>query len=185
MLREKREPAYFIEGERISLREVRLSDVNDRYYRWMNDHEVTSYLESRFYPNSMEGILEFVKDKLGDTANVFLAIILKDGDRHIGNIKLGPINWLHRRADIGLLIGEKDLWGQGYATEAIKLVCDYAFKKINLHKVTAGCYDENVGSTRAFEKAGFRREGLLQGHFFGNGRYVDEILLGLVNPYGG
>src|SRR5262249_39270580 len=119
--------------------------------------------------------------KLGDRDNVFLAIILKEGDRHIGNIKLGPIQWIHRFADIGLLIGEKDCWGRGYATEAIRLVTDYAFCELNLHKLAAGCYDLNQGSIKAFQKVGFIVEGVRKQRFYYRKSYIDEILLGLVN----
>ena len=159
---------YFIEGERIYLREVRPTDVNENYYRWMNDPEVTQHLESRFYPNSMESLGDYVAGKLRDRDNVFLAIVLKEGDRHIGNIKLGPINWIHRLADVGILIGEKDYWGKGYATEAIGLVVDYAFGTLNLHKLIAGCYDLNQGSVRAFQKAGFVVESLRKQHYYCN-----------------
>src|SRR5262249_1908718 len=93
---------HFLAGPRLYLGEVRHSDVNETYYRWMNDPEVTRYLESRFYPHSLEGLRAYVTSKLGDRDNIFLAIVLKDGDRHIGNIKLGPIHWMHRYADIGL-----------------------------------------------------------------------------------
>lgn len=172
---------YFIEGNRIYLREVRPSDVNERYYCWMNDPEVTRYLESRFYPNSMERLQEYVADKLGDQENVFLAIVLREDDRHIGNIKLGPINWIHRFADVGILIGEKDCWGKGYATEAIKLVIDYAFSKLNLHKLTAGCYANNLGPIKAFKKAGFVEEGIRKKQCFCDGEWVDGILLGILN----
>lgn len=175
---------HFIEGERVYLREVRPSDVNENYYRWMNDPEVTQYLESRFYPNSMEGLREYVASKLGDRDNVFLAIVLKEGDRHIGNIKLGPINWIHRVADVGILIGEKDCWSKGYATEALRLVVDYAFRKLNLHKVTAGCYANNQGSRKAFEKAGFQVYGVRKEQCFWNGQYVDGVLLGIVREGG-
>lgn len=176
------ESSRFLEGKRIYLREVRPSDVNEHYYRWMNDPEVTLFLESRFAPNSMEKIQEFVAGKLGDQDNVFLAIVLKEEDRHIGNIKLGPIQWIHRLAEIGLLIGEKDCWGKGFATEAIQLVSDYAFNVLNLHKVTAGCYGPNEGSARAFQKAGFVVEGIRKKQFYSNGSYVDDILLGLIRP---
>lgn len=173
---------YFLEGKRIYLREVRPLDVNERYYRWMNDPEVTRFLESRFYPNSMDQLHDYVVGKLGDRDNIFLAIVLKEGDRHIGNIKLGPIQGIHRIADIGLLIGEKDCWGKGYATEAIQLVADYAFNVLNLHKLNAGCYGTNEGSARAFQKAGFVREGVRKEQFYSGGSYVDDILLGLVKP---
>lgn len=172
---------HFLTGPRLYLREVRPSDVNETYYRWMNDPEVTRYLESRFYPNALEGLREYVTSKLSDRDNVFLAMVLHDGDRHIGNIKLGPIHWIHRYADIGLLIGEKDCWGKGYATEAIRLVVDYAFHALNLHKLTAGCYALNQGSVKAFERIGFVVEGVRRQRFYYGGAYIDEILLGLVN----
>jgi len=171
---------YFIEGDHIYLREVRPSDVNEDYYYWMNDPEVTQYLESRFYPNSLEGLRDYVASKLGDRNNVFLAIVLKEGDRHIGNIKLGPINWIHRFADLGIMIGDKSNWRKGYATEAIRSLVGYAFRKLNLHKVTAGCYANNQGSLRAFEKAGFEMEGVRKEQFSWNGQYVDSVLLGIV-----
>lgn len=170
----------FLEGERIYLREVRPEDANENYYRWMNDPEIIGALESRFYPNSLEGIKNYVNAQLGNTESVLFAIVLKEDDRHIGNIKLGPINWIHRLADIGLMIGEKDCWGKGFATDAIELVTGYAFKTLNLHKVTASCYGSNVGSEKAFLKVGFEKEGVRKSHSFSNGIYEDLILLGKV-----
>jgi ribosomal-protein-alanine N-acetyltransferase len=173
---------HFLEGERIYLREVRPSDVNEDYYRWMNDPDITRYLESRFRPNSLEGLREYVVAKLKDPESVFLAIVLKDGDRHIGNIKLGPINWIHRYADIGIIIGEKSCWGCGYATEAIALMADYGFNTLDLHKLTAGCYDLNQSSAKAFLKAGFVQEGVRRSHFYCDGKYVDDIMLAKIRP---
>ena len=122
----------------------------------------------------------FVRARAGDRNNVFLAIVAREGDRHIGNIKLGPIDWLHRTGDIGILIGERDCWGKGYAAEAIALLAEYAFGTLNLHKLTASCYEPNQGSTRAFTKAGFEIEGVRKQQFFCEGRYVDLVLLGRV-----
>ena len=171
----------FLVGECIYLREVRPSDVNENYYRWMNDPEVTQYLESRFAPNSMETLQEYVRNFMGNKDNIFLAIVLKENHKHLGNIKMGPIDWFHRLADIGVMLGEKDSWGKGYAAEAISLLSEHAFKNLNLHKLTAGCYKPNEGSLRAFEKAGFETEGVRKKHCFFNGKYVDAILLGLLN----
>lgn len=162
------------------LRDVRVDDVNATYRRWMNSPDIVQFLESRFHQHSIESLREYVSARIMDRDNVFLAIVLKDGDRHIGNIKLGPINWIHRFADIGILIGEKDCWGKGYAAEAIKLLSGYAFDVLNLHKLTAGCYDLNQGSLKAFQKVGFEIEGVRRQQFYSGDRYVDHILLGLV-----
>jgi [ribosomal protein S5]-alanine N-acetyltransferase len=170
----------FLSGERIYLREVRQSDVDDNYYRWLNDPEVTQYLEIRYVPHSLENIRAYVTAMDGKTEEIFLAICLRESDRHIGNIKLGPINTIHGAADISLLIGEKDCWGQGYATEAIRLCCQFAFGVRNLRKVNAGVYASNLGSKRAFEKAGFREEGRLRGQSVVHGRPEDHVLLGML-----
>lgn len=171
-----------MQGKQIYLRKVIPDDVNEAYCRWMNDHATNRFLESRFYPHSIETLREYIVNKQSDNLNAFFAIVLNDGGRHIGNIKLGPVDSHHRLADIGILIGEKDCWGKGYALEAINLIVDYAFYTLNLHKVTAGCYAPNKGAIRAFEKAGFVHEGVRKSHCLFEGEYVDDILLGLVNP---
>lgn len=172
---------HFIEGDRLYLREVRSEDVNGDYYQWMNDPEITRYTESRFYPYSLEQLRAYVASLDGKREAVFLAIIEKSSQRHVGNIKLGNIDWIHRRADIGVIVGAKDCWGRGYASEAIALISDYAFKKLNLHKVWAGCYANNLGSIKAFKKAGFIEEGVQKSHYYGAGGYVDLVLLGKFN----
>lgn len=169
----------FIEGEHIYLREIRLSDANKTYCKWMNDPDITRYLESRFEKWSIKKLEDYVAKIQDDPNYVFLSIILKDGKKHIGNIKIGPINWIHKFADVGLIIGEKSFWGRGLATEVLKLIIDYAFNTLNLHKLTAGAYANNVGSIRAFEKAGFLIEGIKKKHYLYNGYYADSLLLGI------
>lgn len=168
-----------MKGKLIYLREVRTSDVNERYQAWLADPEVNQYLETRFQAQSLESIRAFVQAHQSKADEPFWAICLAETDEHIGNIKLGPINWIHRYADISLFIGERKCWGKGCASEAIGLVCDFAFSALNLNRVKAGAYAPNTGSIRAFERNGFEREGLQREQFFSNGRYVDGVLLGL------
>ncbi len=170
----------FIEGRQIYLREVRMSDANENYYKWLNNPEINLYLESRYVPQSLESISNYVKNRDGKQDEVFFAICWRNNSKHIGNIKLGPVNWIHRRADIGLLIGEKDYWKKGVATEAIQLVADYAKRVLNLHKITASCHSTNVGSIKSFQKVGFETEGKRKKHSFVNGEYIDTVFLGLL-----
>jgi RimJ/RimL family protein N-acetyltransferase len=168
-----------VTGTRLYLREIRLSDVNERYYRWMNDPEIIQYLESRFQPHSMESLADFVRRLDSKSDEPFFAVCTIDGDEHVGNIKLGPINWHHRRAEVGLIIGEKKYWGKGFATEAIDLVTQYAFENLGLNKLRAGCYEVNEGSARAFEKCGWQREGLLKHDVLIKGRPANSIMIGI------
>ena len=171
-----------IEGERIYLRRLRQSDVSETYLAWMNSAEINQYLESRFGEHTMESLAEFVAAMAGDPRNLFTGIFLKDGDRHIGNIKLGPINTQHSHAEIGLLIGDRACWGKGYASEAIDALTRFAFEEVNLHKIVAGAYEDNGGSTKAFLKVGYALEGTFKSHWWSNGRFQDGSMLGIVNP---
>lgn len=169
-----------VRSARLYLRPMRESDATETYCRWLNDPEVNKYLESRFSTATVDSVRDFIRQKTIETGEPLFAIVLHHGDRHIGNIKLGPINRIHRFAEIGLLIGEKDCWGQGYATEAIDAMTSYAFDTLGLHRVNAGCYADNEGSARAFEQAGFAREGVRRSCCLSGDRYVDVILLGRV-----
>ena len=153
-------PVPEIEGDRVYLREIRVTDVHGSYQRWMRDPTVTRYLEMRFHPSGGDALLEYVDSMRASSANVLLAIVEKSDDQHIGNIKVGPINPFHRTADVGLLIGERSYRGRGFGTEAIKLVIDYAWSTLDLHKLNASCYETNLASARAFERNGFVREGI-------------------------
>lgn len=181
---DKKRISPYLEGERIYLREVCLADVNDDYYRWMNDANVTKYTESRFSSNDMDSLRENVQQKLKDCNSFFLAVVLKDTEQHIGNIKLGPIDWDHRLADVGILIGNRNSWGKGHATEAIGLVVKFAFRELKLHKLTAGYYAANKGSEKAFFKNGFVVEGVRSRHRLCEGNYMDTVILGLLNEGG-
>jgi [ribosomal protein S5]-alanine N-acetyltransferase len=177
-LHEKR--IILIKGKRIYLREIKLSDANKNYRDWINDPEVNQYLESRFEKWSIKKLKSYVSAIKKNPSYVFLAIIVKNRNKHIGNIKIGLVNKIHKFADVGIIIGEKSFWGKGFAAEAIKLVVDYAFNKLGLHKLTAGAYSNNIRSIKAFEKAGFSVEGVRKKHYLCKGDYVDGVLLGIV-----
>lgn len=170
----------FLQSEQVYLTEIDVTHVEGNYITWLDDPEITQYLETRFFPTSVEEAKEYLKSTLNNDDVLLLAIMYKGNDEHIGNVKLGPINWIHRRAEIGILIGEKEYWGRGIATECIQEITEYAFETLNLHKLTAGCYENNVGSIKAFKKAGFNEEGRRIQHAHCNGEYTDVIKLGLV-----
>jgi RimJ/RimL family protein N-acetyltransferase len=148
----------------------------------MNDPEVMRYLESRFRPQTDEAIRAYVAQCAADPTTLLLAIVVREGDRHVGNVKLGPIDPHHGTADIGILLGARETWGRGFASEALELLAAHAFQDLRVRKLTAGAYGPNIGSVRAFERAGFTVEGVRKAQFLSEDRAVDHVMMGLMNP---
>jgi len=173
-------PNESIIGQKVTLRPLTLNDVTDRYVSWLNDTEVNAYLETGKEAVSLEDVREFVQKNAGSSSSHMFAIILKSDDRHVGNIRLGGINWIHRYANLGILIGEKSCWGKGYGTEACQLLLRYAFGRLNLNKVTLGVYANHTGAIKAYERVGFKIEGCLEKMFVYEGEYVDKTIMGIL-----
>lgn len=152
--------------------------VTSSYVSWLNDPQVSRYLESRFSSHTLESTAEFVRTCLESDKNLFLGIRYRTlGGRHVGNIKLGPIDRHHGLGEVGILIGERDAWGRGIATQAISMLCAIARDQLNLRKITAGCYGGNLGSEKAFLKAGFEIEGRRREHFMLEEKPEDLVLM--------
>jgi len=169
-------------GNRIYLRNLSLNDVGDKYLTWINDEEVNRLTAIREKIISLVDLKQYVLDQINNPDVLFKAIILLDNDNHIGNIKLGPINWQKKTAEIGLIIGEKNQWGKGYGTEAIKLLCNLAFEKLKLNTLTAGYFLGNEASMKVFTKNNFHVTHTTK-EIYQNIKYpVDVIWLSLQNP---
>ena len=105
----------------------------------------------------------------------------KADDRHLGNLRIGAIDRHHQTATVALVIGEKAAWGRGYGTEAIRLATRYAIDALGLRKLNARCYATNVGSIRAFERAGWVHEGRQASQFISEGAVIDGVWLGFAS----
>jgi len=169
-------------GSPIETRRLVLATLADEhaygpYLLWMNDPEVTQFLESRDGTFEGDDLRSFIQTCNRDPNVLLLGIFTKEERRHVGNIKLGPVVVRHRRGDLGLVIGDKTKWRQGIASEAIAGVTAHAFEMLDIHKTTAGCHASNEGSRRAFLKAGWHEEARRPMHCRYRDRWDDIILL--------
>ncbi len=169
-----------LEGKNIYLRQIELSDCQDYYVDWLNDKEVNKYLESRWQEHNLDNLKEFVTTIRNSAHSYMFAIIYKN--KHIGNIKIGPIHSIYKYADIGYFIGDKSAWGKGLVSEAISLVGDFAFNHIGLNKIKAGACEYNIGSQKALERNGFKKEYILKEEFFVSkgDAYIDTYCYGIL-----
>lgn len=170
----------FLAGERLYLRPLEPADLDGPYADWLNDYEVTRFLETGSAPTTPASLARYYETVALDPNTVLLAIVDRETDAHIGNIKLGPIHRLHRHADLGILIGAKEMWGKGYAGEAVALMLAYGFRRLNLHKITLGVYADHPAAIRVYERAGFTIEGRLRGELFRDGGFHDKVVMGIL-----
>ena len=168
-----------LDAPRLILRPLTVADVTPAYVGWLNDGEVTRFLETRHSPQTAVTIRAFVEATNANPTEHLFAMIVRGTGHHIGNIKLGGVHPIHALGEVSILIGERSVWGQGYAAEAIVRLADHAFADLGLEKLAAGLYAANTGSERAFLKAGFQREGLRRAHYRLDGVRSDVVQLGL------
>lgn len=163
----------FIVGEQCYLRGLTEADIDGPYFDWLNDYAVTRYLETGRLPNTRQAMLDYLHAIQSDVQSVMLAICDQATDNHVGNVALKHIHPVHRRADFSIIIGDKAVWGRGFATEATRLMVDYGFRRWNLHSIYLGVLVENVAAVRAYEKVGFRIDGTDREAWWADGRFHD------------
>ena len=147
----------------------------------MNDEETIRYLESGgdYTKEKLDEYLLFVEQ----SCMLFWAIIVKKKMKHIGNIKIDPINRRNRVGEYGILLGDKLEWGKGYAKEASDLVIKYCFsEEINLRKITLGVVEDNQSAVTLYKKMGFDTEGLYKSHALHHGKWCNVLRMSKFNP---
>jgi RimJ/RimL family protein N-acetyltransferase len=167
-------------GKKVRLRPIERDDL-PRFVEWFGDPEVRRHLlvylpfslaqEERWFENLLE--------RLERQEDVVLAIETADGV-HIGNVGLHSINWKDRNTELGIAIGEKAYWDQGYGVDAIRTLLGLAFREMNLHRVFLRVDADNARGIRCYEKAGFQREGTFREVVFKEGTYRDQYVMSIL-----
>ena len=163
--------------KKIHLKPLEPADVTQAYVDWMNDPEVVQYTMQADKTHSFEDVKAFVHAKMQAADEFLFGIYL--GSEHIGNIKIGPLNTNKNCADISYIIGKKQYWGQGLSTLAVKEMCEYAFRELNLARLEATIFANNVASQKVLEKNGFHLSQTKENNYLHQGRKVDGLVFTL------
>lgn len=170
-----------IYGERLRLRAVEKDDL-PRFVAWLNDPEVRQGL-ALFLPLSQveeerwfENMLEAPKEQ----RPLVIEVESEAGWTPVGNCGLFGTDWRVRSAEVGIFIGEKRYWDQGYGTEAMKLLLKHGFDTLNLNRIALRVFETNPRAFRSYEKVGFVEEGRLRQGYYQNGKYIDVLLMSVL-----
>ncbi|MFA6410700.1 MAG: GNAT family protein [Candidatus Buchananbacteria bacterium] len=168
-----------LKGKLVTLRPLSQKDAG-RFCQWLNDSEVLIFLD--IYDRSRTTLKmekEWISKMKREKTRAAFAIDANDGT-HIGVVSLRDIEPLHKNAQFGIIIGDKKYWGQGCGTEAGKLIIDYGFRKLKLHRIWLGFYAYNIRAEKSYKKLGFKKEGCLRQQLFRKGHYHDLINMGIL-----
>ena len=151
--------------------------------RWGRDSEYLRLLDSDSASMwSAKKFKEWFDEELKkDSFNqITFHIHTLEDDRLIGFIGLGDIEWNNGDAWVGIGIGEREYWGKGYGTDAMRTLLRYAFTELNLHRINLGAFVYNPRAIRSYEKAGFTVEGYEREALHRDGNYTDSIYMGIL-----
>lgn len=168
--------APFIRGENVDLLTIEEEDIE-----WMrdniNDPDVRSNLSAR-YPNNLQDERDFLENIVEEDNNQ-VHLLISTGQKRLGLVSLFDINRDDGNAEIGIWITPSEQ-GKGYGTEACKLITDYGFNELRLHRIYARVHEHNSASLKMFEKLDFEKEGVWREHGFVDGEYEHMHLLGIL-----
>ncbi|RFU61821.1 GNAT family N-acetyltransferase [Peribacillus glennii] len=170
----------FLEGERVYLRPYDEGDL-DFFYRGLYIFE-TRRLTGLKKVYNKEFMGEYLSKISKDENRIFQVILDKSTHELIGDVELSYIDLLNRTSYIRIQISNDKYLSKGYGTEAMKLLLDYGFGVYNLHRIELEVYSYNPRAIRAYEKLGFKQEGIRRESMYYNHEHHDTIIMGLLKP---
>ncbi len=168
-------------GKRVRLRGAERGDL-EKFVTWVNDPEVTAGLTLFLPMSSVDEEKWFESALQRPQEEKPLVVDMKDGTewRLIGNSSFFGFDWVARSAEVGIMIGDKTVWNQGYGTEVMALLLRHGFRTLNLNRIYLRVYAENKPAIRAYEKVGFVHEGRMRQAAYKNGSYSDILYMSVL-----
>ena len=167
--------------ERLRLRASEKEDV-PLFLKWINDPEVCEHLGQYAVMNRIQEEAWFESVSKGPRTELPLVIEIRQGENWfaIGNTSFLGIHPVNLETEIGIMIGEKEYWNQGYGTETMIRMLKYGFEELNLNRIFLRVFEGNERGKQAYRKAGFIHEGTLRQAQYHRGRYWDVDIMSIL-----
>lgn len=163
---------------KVKLRPLERSDLA-KSIKWLNDPEIMRLLGRR-HAMSMAEEEKWYEDYLKAGKSRIFAIV-DENDEHIGNLGLHNIDKENRRASLGIVIGNKEMWGKGYGSAALLMALKYAFRELGLHKVSLRVFQTNKRAIKSYVRCGFKKEGVEREQVFKDGKFHDLFVMSILD----
>jgi RimJ/RimL family protein N-acetyltransferase len=172
--------ALLLRGELVRLAALNLEADAEGFARWSRDSEYLRLLDSMpARPESNRQFTQNLTEWLASHDFLFAVRALAD-DRLLGFMELEGLRWAHGDAWVGIGLGEREYWGRGYGTDAMRVMLRFAFTELNLRRVSLTVYEYNRRAIRSYEKAGFVVEGRVRQCLNRDGQWWDMLCMGIL-----
>jgi RimJ/RimL family protein N-acetyltransferase len=167
-----------LHGKRVVLRAIEHADLPN-YVRWLADPDVLTYF-GIYQPMNLAQEEAWYQHQNESRDNMNFAVELEG--RHIGGCGFAGIDARNRHAEVGLFIGEKQLWDQGLGKDTLATLVGYGFDYLNLHRIYLRVFADNLRAVHAYEQVGFRHEGHFRESEWRHGRWLDMLIMSILRP---
>jgi RimJ/RimL family protein N-acetyltransferase len=168
----------FLQGTKVNVRSLVREDILN-IVKWKSDPEIADLvrggpihtsieIENKRFDRRMEG---------GETIRLLVETKQK---KAIGFISLGEIDKENKKAELGMLIGEKDFWDRGYGTDALITLLEHLFTRLDFNRIGLEVFDYNLRAMKAYEKIGFKVEGIQRQGLYRLNKFHDIYIMGLL-----
>lgn len=171
-----------IEGLKVVLEPFSIKFVNNDYLAWMKDSETAKFIKKAKQNISLNDLHLFANKMINSNFDYFFAILFKKNSKHIGNVRLGPVDFRGMKSNFGILVGDKNFHGIGIGTEVLNLIKKFSFKYLKLKKIVFPVVKENIPAMGLYKKNGFTLKKNLKKNFVKNGRSWKLVEWEMKNP---
>tara|TARA_A100001011_G_scaffold392919_1_gene481560 strand:- start:132 stop:704 length:573 start_codon:yes stop_codon:yes gene_type:complete len=166
-----------IKGDFFTLTPFSLEFVTARYLSWLHDKKINKYLAKAGHETSLSKAKEYCDYLIQSPLDIFLAIVLNENNLHVGNVRLGPMDFDSQLCKFSMMIGDSNFHGKGLGTSILELCIDFVFNDLQMNKFYLDVVSENKPALRVYEKCGMIEEGFLKNHLrIGENAYDLKIL---------
>jgi len=167
-----------IKGKKITLRAIEQEDLKT-LHQWANDPYINNMIGGWHFPTSMKDQQKWFDNLSVSSLHQRFAIEVNDLGI-IGTANLVDINWKDKNAFHGMLLGDKDIRGKGYAVDTIMTIMRYAFEELGLNRLDGSIIEYNEASFGVYiKKCGWREEGVQREWYFRNNRFWNKKIVGV------
>ena len=164
---------------KITLRPLEIEDLDSLYWQ-KNDPEIAQLLDGFTTGYTRADIQNWYEYHLGRRDEIVWAIVVTDGELCIGHVGLYQIDFRVRKANFGIMIGDKAYWGQGIGERCTRFAVAYGFRELNLNRIELTVLDSNSRAIQLYQKLGFHEEGRMRQAQYKHGRYHDIVMMAIL-----